>query len=125
MGDRSGWIFYISRQTGDLSIRDVPSLRAYLKKRWGQAPLNCGSLAALEAIAARLGVEGAKDGDLKFPSKRKDPESHPQIKRKISREEILRLKREGKENQEIAAIAGVSREWIRQIWRDEQKAKRD
>lgn len=111
--NRASWLYLISQWCG-VRINDIPSLRKYLKSQWGRVPLDCGSISALEAIAFRLNVPGAKDGPLNFPEpKTKSP--HPLAKSKLSKEEITALSESGKSLAAIASLAGVSRERVRQI----------
>lgn len=111
--NRASWLYLISWWCG-VRINDIPALRKYLKSQWGRVPLDCGSFSALEAIAFRLGVPGAKDGSLNFPEpKTKSP--HPLAKSKLSKEEIIALSESGKSLAAIASLAGISRERVRQI----------
>lgn len=109
---RASWLYLISQWCG-VRLNDVPALRGYLKSQWGKVPLDCGSLSALEAIAFRLGVPGAKERDLPFPEQK--PEKVWPRKAKLSRDEMIALKKSGKSLAAIASLAGVSRERVRQI----------
>jgi hypothetical protein len=118
--DKSSAFYLISKHLGlfgDDEIRTSPQLRDYLIIVWGKAPKNCHKLDVVETVAHKLGVEGARKLVELFPTKPKSK----RIKRLISPQEIVRLKDEGKNFSDIAVVAGVSREQVRQIYYKEQK----
>jgi len=118
---KSEALYIISRHcglTGEAEIRSIPELRDYLTEIWGYAPQRCGALRDLKAIACKLGIPGA-DGILSVSRSRakidrKDAFS-PTRKTKLTRQEIIELRKQGKTLREISEIAGVSRERVRQL----------
>ena len=116
--DRNSALFLISQSFSsngliDYDLRTIPDLRKVLKEKMGKSPKNLKTMEALETVAFELGIQGARKLVELFPKKEKLP--HLGMKRKISKEEIKKLKNEEKSLSEIATIAGISRERVRQI----------
>ena len=124
MGIRDGWLHDIFRHEGiqaRYSSITVADLRAHLKKKWGRSPSNIGTIDALEAIAFALGHPEGVERELRFPEKKiRDPvkSAEKQIKRKISINEMLQLRAEGKSYRAIGEVAGISGERVRGLIAD-------
>jgi len=107
---RDYFLWEISKKLGVSPFRTVPQLKTYLIQKYNYAP-SLGKLSQLESIASFFGVPEAKM-KVKFSEPLKTKKNRPDVRRKISIDEIKRLKREGEKISEIAKIAGVSRQRI-------------
>lgn len=102
MGARSEILWLIEKHTGE-KIYDVPTLRTYLKKLGIAAQTK--TLENLEAIAYHLGVQEAQNIPLELvPRKQRNRKS------KLTDEQIFELRQQGIKYEEIAKLAGVSKQ---------------
>lgn len=105
MGARSEMLWLIEKHTG-AKIHDVPTLRAYLKKLG--IPAQTKTLENLEAIAYHLGVPEAQNIPLELIPKA--PRKQRSRKSKLTDEQIFDLRKQGIKYEEIAKLAGVSKQ---------------
>ena len=121
MGDRDWWLREIFRHeeiSYDPRTLNTKDLRDYLKKKWGKAPANIGTIDALEAIAFALGHPEGVERELRVPKEKprdRIKSADHLIKRKITIEEMIRLREEGKSYRAIGEAAGISRTRAREL----------
>ena len=121
MGDRDWWLREIFRHEGvnyDPRTLNTKDLRDHLKKKWGKAPANIGTIDALEAIAFALGHPEGVERELRYPKPRvrnRTKSADHLTKRKITIEDMVQLRGEGKSYRAIGEAAGISGARARQL----------
>jgi hypothetical protein len=110
MATRSYWLWKISQETGE-DVRDVKALHNYIKAK----NLVCGELRnndQLEAIAHYFGVEDARDIPIAIAPKTRKKRVSKSRKSKLTDEQISELRKQGAKFDEIAALAGISKQGV-------------